>query len=247
MKKNAILLTLIASAAILLTSCGNGNNPANTVTNNPAIEDITANTDGNTIKVRDFDEIEVGCAAEVIYVSGGGNPIVIVSTDDETRKNVIIEVHERKLYLGIKGNNSYDKLKFEVHGTSKLDDINISGAVTFANKGQLNPRELDVDCTGASSITLNNIACTELNIDCSGASKASATDISCDELELTSTGASSIEDAPVLVNSSSSQLMSVADAFDAPEQSMLSSVQAILFNVIDDAPVQSTSSSRGFN
>lgn len=192
MKKNAILLTLIASAAILLTSCGNGNNPANTVTNNPAIEDITANTDGNTIKVRDFDEIEVGCAAEVIYVSGGGNPIVIVSTDDETRKNVIIEVHERKLYLGIKGNNSYDKLKFEVHGTSKLDDINISGAATFANKGQLNPRELDVDCTGASSITLNNIACTELNIDCSGASKASATDISCDELELTSTGASSI-------------------------------------------------------
>lgn len=194
MIKNTTFTALITSAAIIMVSCGRNENASSTTSNGSqsVSTEATANADFNTIKVRDFDELEVGCAAEIVYVSGGGNPVVIVTTDDETRKNVIVEVHERKLYLGIKGNNSYDKLKFEVHGTSKLDDINITGAATFENKGQLNPRDLDVDCTGASSITLKNIACTELNIDCSGASKALVSEISCDELELTSTGASSI-------------------------------------------------------
>lgn len=187
----SFLATAIASLTIL-SSCGNNKVSTPTTTTNDSTQAATTATDGNTIKVRDFDEIEVSCAAEVVYVAGGGNPVVIVTTDNETRKNVVVEVHERQLHLGVKGNNNYDQLKFEVHGTSKLDDIEIMGACSFTNKGQLNPRDLDIDCTGASSVTLNNISCTELNIDCSGASKANIADISCDELDLTSTGASTI-------------------------------------------------------
>lgn len=193
MKKNVTLLSIIASVAIFLISCSSSENTASNASNGGDVPAQSASkTDGNTIKVRDFDEIEVGCAAEVVYVAGGGNPIVIVTTDEATQKNVTIEVRDRKLYLGVKGNAGYDNLKFEVHGTSKLDDIDVVGAVTFENKGQLNPRDLDVDCTGASTVTLNNVNCTELNIDCSGASKANVTDINCDEVELTSTGASTI-------------------------------------------------------
>ncbi len=187
----SFLATVIVGMTTL-SSCGNNKVSTPTTATNGSAQESTPASDGNIIKVRDFDEIEVSCAAEVVYVAGGGNPVVIVTTDNETRKNVVVEVHERQLHLGVKGNNNYDQLKFEVHGTSKLDDIEIMGACSFSNKGQLNPRDLDIDCSGASSVTINNISCTELNVDCSGASKADITDISCDELDLTSTGASTI-------------------------------------------------------
>ena len=143
------------------------------------------------IELIKFSELEVNCAAEIIYNSGE-SPSISITTDNNTLNNLITTVNDNTLSISLKGNNSYEYLKIEINGPSILEDINLSGACSFKNVGRINPRSLDVECLGASNIILNDISCTEINIDCMGASSTNITGLQCDELDIECSGASNV-------------------------------------------------------
>lgn len=143
------------------------------------------------IELIKFSELEVNCAAEIIYNSGE-SPSISITTDNNTLNNLITTVNDNTLSISLKGNNSYDYLKIEINGPSILEDIDLSGACSFKNVGRINPRSLDVECLGASNIILNDISCTEINIDCMGASSTNITGLQCDELDIECSGASNV-------------------------------------------------------
>lgn len=149
-----------------------------------------ATTNTNIIKVPDFNEININGAAEVIYITGGGAPMVTVTASDSICDNIIVHVENRKLFLGVKDDIAYDTLRIEVHGTSMLEDIELNGAASMKVCGTMNPRNLDIDCNGASAIEISEIHCTELNIDCFGASFANISNIICDEIDVDCNSAS---------------------------------------------------------
>lgn len=138
-----------------------------------------------------FNEVEINCASEVEYVTNNEYAIKI-TTYEKTASNLDINVHDQKLRISLTGNNNYNYLKFTIYGTSKLEDVELTSACSFRNNGDLNPRGLDIDCNGASMITLNNISTSELNIDCDGASSANINNASCNNLDIDCNGASSI-------------------------------------------------------
>lgn len=143
------------------------------------------------IELIKFSELEVNCAAEIIYNSGE-SPSISITTDNNTLNNLITTVNDNTLSISLKGNNSYHYLKIEINGPSILEDIDLSGACSFKNVGRINPRSLDVECLGASNIILNDISCTEINIDCMGASSTNITGLQCDELDIECSGASNV-------------------------------------------------------
>ncbi len=144
----------------------------------------------SSIKIQDFNEIHVSSAAEVKYVAGSASPSVVVTADDSIIENVVIKVVDHKLYLGLKGDVNYSTLKFEVHGTPMIEEIDVMGAASVDVIGVLNPRNFDIDCTGASRVNINEVSCAELKIDCLGASSVKVEKIDCDELNVECSGAS---------------------------------------------------------
>ena len=155
-----------------------------------------SNEDKNSHKTKNielnrFNELEVNCAAEVVYKSGE-SPSISITADDNTLNNIIADVTDNTLAISLKGNNSYDNLKIEINGPSMIEDIDLSGACSFKNIGRINPRSLDIECLGASKIALNEISCTEINIDCLEASSAIINNLECDELDIDCFGASNI-------------------------------------------------------
>lgn len=162
-------------------------NISNETKSNPSKDSyITKN-----IEINKFNELEVNCAAEIIYNSGE-SPSISITTDNNTLNNLISTVNDNTLSISLKGNNSYDYLKIEINGPSILEDIDLSGACSLKNVGRINPRSLDVECLGASNIILNDVSCTEINIDCLGASSTNITGLQCDELDIECSGASNV-------------------------------------------------------
>lgn len=152
----------------------------------------SAVTQNSSIKVQDFNEIKVSNAAEVKYVAGGGAPLVVVTADEAILDNIVVKVVDHKLHLGLKGLVSYNTLKFEVYGTPMIEEIDVMGAASVEVIGALNPRNLDVECSGASKVNINGVSCAELKIDCMGASYVKIEKIDCDELDVDCSGASSV-------------------------------------------------------
>ncbi len=141
----------------------------------------------------DFDEILIDCASDVVYVAGSGAPTITVTSQDSTSKNVLVKVVNHKLHISIKDGIMCDSLHLEIHGTPMLEDIELQGATYMKVDGALTPRNLDVDCNGASTIEINEVSCTELNIDCLGASFVKISNIICDEADVYCNGASSVK------------------------------------------------------
>ena len=144
-------------------------------------------------EIPDFDEIQINCASDVVYVAGRGAPTITVTAKDSTSKNVIIKVVEHKLCIGIKDGTMCDSLHLEIHGTPMLEDIELHGAACMKVEGALTPRNLDIDCNGASTIEINKVSCAELNIDCVGASTAKISNIVSDEVDVDCNGASTVK------------------------------------------------------
>lgn len=184
-RRNKLLaIAILLIGVSFITSC-------DIVVRKGNVEKVTV-TQNNSIKVRDFNEIQVSNAADVKYVAGGGAPSVVVTADDDILDKVVVKVVDHKLYLGLKGCVSYNTLKFEVHGTTMIEEIDAMGASSVEVIGELNPRNLDIDCTGASKVNINGVSCAELKIDCMGASYVKAEKIDCDELDVDCSGASKV-------------------------------------------------------
>ena len=178
-------IVLILMCLTLLHSCGLSNKKIR------ASEGESANV--LMYEVPDFDEILINCASDVVYVAGSGASIITITAKDSTSKNVSIKVVEHKLHIGIKDGAMCDSLHVEIHGTPMLEDVELLGATKMKVVGALIPRNLDVDCNGASTIEINEVSCTELNIDCLGASFANISNIICEEVDVDCNGASKVK------------------------------------------------------
>lgn len=177
---NFVALLLMIFGTSIMNSCIDNKN----------VSVVDNKTSNSLISLQDFNEIQVNCAAEIVYVAGKSSPSIIITCDDDIRKSIIVKVVDSKLCLGIKGTHNYDSLKFVINGTTKLEDIDIAGAGLLSIDGKLNPRNLDIDCAGASMVKINGISCAELKIDCSDASNVNVGAIDCDELDVDCVGAS---------------------------------------------------------
>ena len=144
-------------------------------------------------EIPDFDEIQINCASDVVYVAGSGAPTIIVTAKDSTSRNVIIKVVEHKLCIGIRDGTMCDSLHLEIHGAPLLEDIELQGAACMKVEGALTPRNLDIDCNGASTIEINKVSCAELNIDCFGASFVNISNIICDDIDVDCNGAATVK------------------------------------------------------
>ena len=147
-----------------------------------------------TMNISRFDELDISVPANVIYKTENGTPSIKITTTNDILSKMSANVYDNKLIIKSTQNQfNSPKIDIEITGASRLEDINLTGACKFTNQGKLNPRELDIECVGASSITLNNVACSSLSIDCVGASKANIDNLACEELEVDCTGASNVK------------------------------------------------------
>ncbi len=179
------LIALIFMTLALFQSCE--------LPNKNVVASKGVSTNVSMYEMPDFDEIQINCASDVVYVAGSGAPTITVTAKDSTNKNVLIKVVEHKLHIGIKDGSMCDSLHIEIHGTPMLEDIELQGAVFMRVEGALTPRNLDVDCNGASTIEIKEVSCAELNIDCFGASSAKISNIVSDEVDVDCNGASTVK------------------------------------------------------
>lgn len=128
---------------------------------------------GNVIKetrqLDSFHSLEVGGAFEIELIKSSEEKIVI-ETDDNIMPYIKTRVSGGNLDIdNTEDINNPTELKLSIYYKS-LDELDISGAASLYSSDVLKASSLDLDCSGASEITLKFEVGT-LNGDFSGASK----------------------------------------------------------------------------
>lgn len=203
MKKKFIQYSII-SIILTISACNNsidsskspttdsiGNNQSGMYTS----DTINSYSNSKEMHLDPFNEIEINCNANITYKTNEA-PSIKITSDEETLKHLIVNVIDNKLCIKMDNNNrSYDNISININGTSKLEEIDIAGACVFSairEYGGFSPHSLDIDCSGASTLLLNDINCSKLDIDCTGASNILINNINCKEIDVMGCGGSKI-------------------------------------------------------
>ena len=138
-----------------------------------------------------FDEIRVTDSFDVEYVQSTGNTwSVEVTAPDNIIPYVVVKRHEEGISLSLKG-VSTDKdftLKAKIVAPA-LEEINISGASSFS-ANEINVHSLDLEASGASYFNIKKIASSDLEIKLTGASATNIEGVDTGEFDLDLSGAS---------------------------------------------------------
>ena len=123
-------------------------------------------------KVAHFTELEVSSAFKVVLTQGNEEKLLIDASDTDM-KEVITEVKGNKLIIRLKTTNfSRQTGNISVYLTfTTLTDIDVSGAVELKGTNEMRFNDLEIEGSGASTISLN-ISAKKLECDLSGASSA---------------------------------------------------------------------------
>lgn len=123
-------------------------------------------------KVAHFTELEVSSAFKVVLTQGNAEKLMIDASEDDIDK-VITEVKGNKLIIRLK-NTSFNRKSSDIRiylTFITLTDIDVSGAVELKGTNEMKFNDLEIEGSGASSISLN-ISSNKLSCDLSGASSA---------------------------------------------------------------------------
>lgn len=143
----------------------------------------------DTINVDDFDALYAYAATEVVYIQGDENK-VIYEVCEEVVDKIEIKVKNKRLNLGISGDNVNHKFKCTVMGQSSLNKIDVSGSCKMIYNGDIKHDDVNIECSGASSVKLGGVVyAKDLDIDLSGASHITLNVVS-DDLSVDVSGAS---------------------------------------------------------
>ena len=153
MKK--ILFTLALLHIVTLSFCTTGT--------------ITKNYNFKTVK-----SIDASSIYEIEIVQGNQEGVTIIC-DEAYEEYIDIRYHMGELTLAMKPNirmvkkdNAGIKVYLQM---PTIEEIDLSGASKLKATGSFETRELDIELSGATSLTGLEVSGNELSIDCSGASK----------------------------------------------------------------------------
>lgn len=129
--------------------------------------------DGNVVKqersVSPFSGIEVGGAFHV-FLTQGSSEALVVEADENLLDIIKTEVKGNTLSIKTTKDIS-DSKALNIYVTFKdLKELDVSGACHLTGENKFKVGDLDMDCSGASDVTLK-LAGENMNIDCSGASQ----------------------------------------------------------------------------
>lgn len=178
------LLKTIAAIALMIsvTSCANAKSASN-----------SGNVIKKTLTVSSFNDIEVSSAMKVIFEQSNGEYSVVAEIPSRFENKFSFEQSGKSLEFWMKGESNFhdgEEVRLYIKAPS-IKGVELSGASTFtaqtinqANKG------LDIECSGASRVSIKQLYVKSLSIDCSGASNAGISNISADKISVDCSGAS---------------------------------------------------------
>jgi hypothetical protein len=176
-----------------------------------ALNSITGN--GNVIKqTRDlpsFSSIEVGGAFKVFLLQGDKES-VIVEADENLMEIIITEVRGNNLVITT-SEDIRNPEALNIYLTFKtLDRMEISGACELSCDDRLKFGNLDLECSGASDVTLK-MSAEALKLDFSGASQVDLFG-NADEVNLDLSGASDLDAIDLEANKYNADISGAANA-----------------------------------
>lgn len=104
--------------------------------------------------VGDFSKIDISGSFTVV-IKQDSVPSVSITADDNLMKYIKTEVDDNKLRVKSKGNMCSSGKFTLVIGLRNLSAIHTSGAVDVSSNGKITTKDLDINMTGASKLTLD--------------------------------------------------------------------------------------------
>lgn len=182
--KKIILIASVLISNLALSSCN-----FNFYCGSSSSECSSHTMISDTINVDDFDALTAYAITEVVYIQGDENK-VIYEVCEEIIDKIDIKVKNKRLNLGINGDNLNHKFKCTVMGRSSLNRINVSGCCKMIYNGDIKHDDVNIECSGASSVKVGGVVyAKDLDIDLSGASHITLNVVS-DDLSVDVSGAS---------------------------------------------------------
>lgn len=117
--------------------------------------------------------IDAGSVYDIIVTQGNSGKVKVVY-DEYFKDRLIVKYDNGKLELGLestktKNKNNTEGIKVYLQMPT-IEELDLSGASSFKATGSFTTDELDIETSGASSITGLEISGNDLSLDCSGAS-----------------------------------------------------------------------------
>ena len=136
-----------------------------------------------------FNSIDIGGAFEIELIKSNEEK-VILETDDNIMPHIRVRVSGGELEIdNTEDINNPTELKVTIY-YKEFNELDISGAASLFSADVLESSHLELDCSGASEITLKLMVGT-MEVDCSGASKLEL-EGKADKVEMDLSGASVI-------------------------------------------------------
>ena len=146
-----------------------------------AIGTLSAAAQNTLTKEYKFDDVTHIIAHSVysIEVTQGKSNKVTIEYDERYKDRLVVNYVRGRLELAVESakgkgfwNNNKGSEKIKVYmQMPTIKEIELSGAATLAANGNFKTDELEIDLSGASSVSGLQISGNELSVECSGASK----------------------------------------------------------------------------
>ncbi|MDE6266885.1 MAG: DUF2807 domain-containing protein [Muribaculaceae bacterium] len=202
--KKIFILSILALAALSISAVGckiyvNGDNSDGsgqsvTVGSGKRIE-ASANQLSKTLDVENFNAVKVSGNIQVLYVESPTTEVEFTAPDNVMEYyKYKVKDGELKVWLDGKVSINYpgdiQSPKLLIKAPS-ITGITLSGASGFVTKALRAPEsEIEIDLSGASSLTVENVNCKKFDAEISGASSVKIADIKAGVVDLECNGAS---------------------------------------------------------
>lgn len=193
MKKLTNLITSIC-LIIVTTACVQGKNFNSGNWNNKKVV-ANSNFVTKSIRVDNFQKINVAGSPDVTFTQKAGRPMVEVYTSDNIIDLLEIKVKNNALYIGFKKNVSVSYKKLEIRVSAEnLNGISVAGSGdVFLSNGLQTNDDLSIHVAGSGNIEGSNIKCANMKVSVAGSGDIKASGITCNNLKASIAGSGDME------------------------------------------------------
>ena len=188
MKKKTMILTALASLAVLVGSCSWKFEKNYKETDGSK---VTKNYDG----LAPFERILINATCNVYYVQGDTTRVKVVATTPEVMAKTSVKSEGGCLKIRTKGWSNWRKNKtVAVYVTSPdLIEVAMHGAGQFRAEGKIDTDTLRLSMEGVGSIKIPSLICDRLQAKVAGAGSIQLSDVTAQETQLSMNGVGSIK------------------------------------------------------
>lgn len=165
-------------------------------------DDASKATVKKSVSISNFDEIYAMNGIKVIYTQGKFNGTAEVSTTPSAEKYLVVEVKDKELRAYYKSHTG------NIQGPSvirvqapELEEISLTSAASVVVNGPLKiSKDLDIELSSASKVSLGDVSGGELEVGLSSASSVTAETLNLKKLDISQSSASSTSFEAVTAN-----------------------------------------------